>query len=67
MELHTIQMLRIREVCQRTALSKSQLYRLVDELSFPAPVRLGRRACAWVEAEVDQWLRDRIAHNRAGT
>lgn len=66
MDHQTTQMLRIRDVCQRTALSKSQLYRLVDELSFPAPVRLGRRACAWVEAEVEQWLRERIAHSRTG-
>ncbi len=64
MDYQATQMLRIREVCQRTSLSKSQLYRLVDELAFPAPIRLGRRACAWVEAEVEQWLRDRIAHSR---
>lgn len=64
MDHQATQMLRIREVCQRTALSKSQLYRLVDELSFPPPVRLGRRACAWVESEVEQWLRERIAATR---
>lgn len=66
MNYQATHMLRIREVCQRTALSKSQLYRLVDELSFPSPIRLGRRACGWVESEVEQWLRERIAHSRTG-
>lgn len=57
-------MLRIRDVCQRTSLSKSQIYRLVDELNFPAPIRLGKRACAFVEVEVERWLQNRIADSR---
>ena len=67
MDHQATQMMRIREVCQRTSLSKSQVYRLVDELGFPAPVRLGRRSCAWVEGEVEIWLRDRITHSRSGS
>ena len=64
MEYQNTQMLRIREVCQRTSLSKSQIYRLVDELGFPAPVRLGKRACAFIESEVEEWLQKRITDSR---
>lgn len=64
MQFQTTQMLRIREVCQRTGVSKSQLYRLIDQASFPPPVRLGQRACGWVDAEVERWLQQRIADSR---
>ncbi len=64
MEYQVTQMLRVREVCRRTALSKSHLYRLIEQASFPAPVRLGHRACAWVEIEVEHWLQQRIAISR---
>ena len=32
---------------------------------FPKPIKLGVRASAWVEREIDEWLRDRIAESRA--
>ena len=31
---------------------------------FPRPVSLGARAAGWVEAEVDGWIRERIAESR---
>jgi prophage regulatory protein len=40
--------LRLPEVKAVTGLSKSSLYALVRERSFPAPVRLGPRSVAWV-------------------
>ena len=57
-------MLRIGEVCRRTGLSKSQIHRLVRDLSFPAPVRLSKRAVAWIAADVETWLQERITTTR---
>lgn len=56
------------EVRRRTTLSDSTLYRLMDAGDFPRPVRPNPngRAVAWIEAEVDQWIADRIEAARAG-
>jgi prophage regulatory protein len=40
--------IRLPEVKAVTGLSKTSLYALIKEKSFPAPVRLGPRAVAWV-------------------
>ena len=47
-------------VCRQTALSRANIYRLVKSGEFPAPVKLGLRASAWVGAEVDAWIAQRI-------
>ncbi|WP_420448781.1 helix-turn-helix transcriptional regulator [Candidatus Palauibacter sp.] len=31
---------------------------------FPQPVSLGGRAVGWIEAEVDEWVREQIAESR---
>lgn len=56
------------EVRRRTTLSDSALYRLMDDGDFPRPVRPNPsgRAVAWVEAEVEQWIADRIEAAREG-
>ena len=64
MESHYTSMLRIREVCRRTGLSKSQVHRLIAELDFPQPIRLSKRAVAWVAGDVEAWLQTRIAATR---
>ena len=64
MESHYTSMLRVSEVCRRTGLSKSQIHRLVGEMGFPQPVRLSKRAVAWVAGDVEAWLQERIAATR---
>lgn len=41
--------------------SRVHLHRLVKARKFPAPVKLGENTNGWVESEVDDWLRARIA------
>jgi len=59
-----VRMLRLPEVVNRTALSRSQIYRLIELGTFPKQVALGERSAGWVEEEVDGWLRERIARSR---
>jgi len=59
-----ISMVRIKAVCARTGLSKSQVQRLVKADDFPRPIALSKRAVAWVSHEVDEWLRQRIQTSR---
>lgn len=56
--------LRLPEVKAVTGLSKSSLYALIRERNFPAPVRLGARAVAWVTSEVRQWAAERVNASR---
>jgi prophage regulatory protein len=62
-----VRMLRLPEVVRRTALSRSQIYRLIELGTFPRQVPLSERAAGWIEVEVDGWLRDRIDRARKRT
>lgn len=39
-----------------TGLSRSTIYAMMDRGEFPRPVRIGRRAVAWSEAAILNWL-----------
>jgi len=60
-------MLRMPDVLNRTALSRSQIYRLIGQDDVPRQIRLGERAAGWVEEEVDGWSRGRIERSRTRT
>jgi predicted DNA-binding transcriptional regulator AlpA len=57
--------IRLPEVKAITGLSKTSLYALIKEKSFPAPVRLGPRAVAWVKSEIRQWAVERVQASRS--
>ena len=57
--------LRLPEVMARTGLSRSTIYVRLEQGCFPRPVSLGSRAVGWVEAEVNEWMRERIAESRS--
>ncbi len=48
--------LKLKEVMEKTALSRSAIYRKMSEDAFPKSVNLGNRAVAWIESEVDEWM-----------
>ena len=52
-------LIRQTEVLRQTALSTSHLYALISESKFPRPVKVGRAAVAWDQAEVQAWIVDR--------
>lgn len=41
--------------------SRPHLWRLVKEKQFPRPIKLGATRIAWVETEIDAWLRAKVA------
>lgn len=63
--LDDVSFLRLPEVRAVTGLSKTSLYAQVREKSFPAPVRLGRRAVGWRKSEVRQWAVERVHASRS--
>ncbi len=62
-----VRFLRLPEVPARTGLSRSTIYVRLDQGRFPKPVPLGGRAVGWIESEVDEWIRERIAASRDGS
>jgi len=56
--------LRLPAVKARTGLSRSTIYLRIAEGSFPKPVSLGGRAVGWIEAEVNDWLKQQIDASR---
>lgn len=54
-----IRLIRREEVERRAAKSRSSIYRGIRAGTFPAPVRVGRRAVAWSEAEIEAWIASR--------
>ena len=48
--------LRLPAVLARVPVSKSKLYKLMNEGAFPRPVRLGGVA-VWRADDVDEWLK----------
>lgn len=48
--------LRLEEVKLKTRKSKSAIYREIAEGTFPAPVRVGKRAIAWRQSTIDAWM-----------
>ena len=53
--------LRRRSVEDRTGLSRSTIYLQVQCGTFPRPVRIGGRAVAWLESDIDAWIEARLA------
>ena len=56
--------LRLPHVLARTGLSWSTIYVRLDQGHFPRAVSLGSPAVPWIEAEVDEWIRERIEESR---
>lgn len=58
-------LLRRREVEQKTGKSRAAIYADIRAGTFPEPVPIGINSVAWLEAEIDQWIADRLAERNA--
>jgi len=50
--------LRINTVLERTGLSRSTLYRKVQNGSFPRQISISTRCAGWRESAVNEWMRN---------
>jgi len=53
-----------KDAAAATSLSRTLLALMAAEGQFPQPVRLGERRIAYVRAEVEAWIDERIAARR---
>ena len=52
-------LLRVSAVMARCAISRSQVYRLLDLGQFPKPVKISERSVRWRSDEVQDWIEQR--------
>ena len=51
--------MRVPAVLDRLGVSRTTLYRWMEDGHFPKPIRLGPNTIAWRASDLDQWLDDR--------
>lgn len=54
-----MRVLRRPEVERLTGLSRSTIYAMMKEGTFPKPIQLGARAVGWQEMTISAWLAER--------
>lgn len=56
-----MRVLSIEELGQKgIRFSRAHIYRLIRNDKFPKPIRLGEQRVAFVEDEIDAWLKDKM-------
>ncbi len=59
-------LINIKVVRRRTTLSKSVIFTMIQAGLFPPPVPITKFRVGWVEAEIDDWIHERIAARDRG-
>ncbi len=61
----TYTILRLPQVKNQTGLSRSSIYQQIAENKFPRQINLGGgRAVGWLEEEIQNWIKERLAESR---
>jgi prophage regulatory protein len=55
---------RLPAVIEKTGLSRSSIYLRMNKGEFPQSISLGDRAIGWLEADIEQWLEDKITASK---
>jgi prophage regulatory protein len=50
--------LRLKAVLERTGLSRSTLYRKMQDRTFPRALRISARCTGWRETDIEAWLKN---------
>jgi prophage regulatory protein len=57
---HRNRLIRLPEVESLTGYKRSRIYDFVKSGNFPQPLKIGPRATAWIESEIQGWINERI-------
>lgn len=58
-----MRLIRLREVLNKTGLSKATLYRLIAAGEFPASIQISSRTVGWEESLVDEFLMRKVSQS----
>ena len=56
-EAKTMRYIRFKELRQRVPLGRTTIWQMMREGRFPQSRRIGKTAKAWLEDEVEEWIR----------
>lgn len=54
-----MRIVRISELTEMLAISKTSLWRLRQSEDFPTPIQLGPRIIAWKISDIESWLENK--------
>ena len=54
----------LSEVIRKTGFGKTWIYKLISAGKFPKQIKIGDRAVAFIESEVDEWIYKAITASR---
>jgi prophage regulatory protein len=58
-EIGCMRYLRFKELKQRVPLGRTTIWRMMREGRFPLSRRIGKAATAWLENEIEEWIKRR--------
>jgi prophage regulatory protein len=53
----SMRFIRFKELRQRIPLGRTTIWKMMREGRFPQSRRIGKMAAAWLESEVEDWMR----------
>ena len=62
MTIEKERILRLRTVLDRTGLSRSTLYRKIQQGSFPRQVPISINGAGWYESQINLWIANPISY-----
>ena len=57
--------LRLPAVLARTGLTRSTLYRKIEQGKFPRQIKISERCAGWRQSAVEEWLRNPVFYEEA--
>ena len=55
---------RLDKVLAETSLKRIHLYEMASIGEFPKQIKLGKRACAWLASEVQDWKKSKLYQHK---
>ncbi|WP_333012665.1 AlpA family transcriptional regulator [Kluyvera sichuanensis] len=65
MTVHSVKILRMRDVVLKTGIARATIYDWLNpkspryDATFPKQRRLGMQSVGWLESEIDEWVLER--------
>ena len=56
-----MKIIRLKEVIDSTGLARSTIYKHIGQGTFPRPVPLVGHCVGWLENEIQEWIKARVA------
>jgi prophage regulatory protein len=48
--------IKLPAVVDQTSLSRTTIYRLISQGTFPAPIKLGPNSSGWLASDINEWI-----------